>query len=286
MPKDSIVEDLSGRLPNKFAKDLLIGAVKALKQTDNPARALQFAATQRRLIDYVLATLARDADVMKCGWFKQEKDRPGPTRRQRALYTCRGGLTDAFIKDRLGIDPDELHTELSTVFKTLDEQTHLEEEKVLGDVEVEEFADNAMSVFVEVFDTMDEISERISSALEKELHGEAMSAFINETIGELDILAGHYSTDIVWIEEAKVISLNADSIQCEITGTVDVTLLYGPKTDQAELKDNFPYQCTTFAPASDPTNFDSSKTTMKVDTTSWFDDGETEKEEKDEREDY
>lgn len=285
MPNDSIVEDLSGRLPSQFAKDLLIGAVKALEQTDNPARVLQFAATQRRLIDYVLAAMARDADVMKCGWFKQEKDRPGPTRRQRALYTCRGGLTDAFLKDRLGIDPDKLHAELSTVFKTLDEQTHLEEKKVLNDAEIEEFADNAMSVFVEVFETMDEMTGRISSALEKELHGEAMSAFINETIGELDILAGHYSTDIVWIEEAKVISLNADSIECEVTGSVDVTLLYGPKTDQAEIKDSFPYQCTTVAPASDPTNFDSSKTTMKVDTTSWFDDGETE-EEKDGKEDY
>ncbi len=274
MSDATILEDLSGCLPNRFAKDLLVGAVKALEQKDNPARALQFAATQRRLIDYVLGSMARDRDVMKCAWFKQEKELPGPTRRQRALYTCRGGMSDAFIKDRLGIDPDTLRSELSKVFKTLDEQTHLEESRVMANDEIEAFADNAMSVLIDVFDTMDEIAERISSAVAKELHGEAMSVFISKTIGELDILAGHYSTDIVWIDDAKVLSIDADTIEYEVTGSVDVTLLYGPQSDRAEIKENFPYKCTTVAPSSDPTNFDSSRTDMKVDNGSWFDDGE------------
>ena len=122
--------------------------------------------------------------------------------------------------------------------------------------EIEEFADNAMDALVNVFDTVDEINEKITDAVSKELHGEAMSAFINETIGELDILAGHYETGAVWIDEAKVLSINADSIEYEVTGSVDVTLLYGSKSDRAEIKENFPYKCTTVAPASDPTNFD------------------------------
>jgi hypothetical protein len=40
-----------------------------------------------------------------------------------------------------------------------------------------------------------------------------MSAFINETIQELDEIAGRYETGFVWLEEVKVLSLDADMIR-------------------------------------------------------------------------
>jgi hypothetical protein len=43
---------------------------------------------------------------------KQDKKVEGPTRRQRALYTCRGGLTDAFLKETLKLNPCHLHAEI------------------------------------------------------------------------------------------------------------------------------------------------------------------------------
>lgn len=77
----------------------------------------------------------------------------------------------------------------------------------------------------------------------------------------------------MWIEEAKVLSLDADTIRYHIDGSVDVTLLYGSRSDGAEIEEDFPYQCTTTASAADPTKFDSSNTEMKVDTSSWHGDG-------------
>ena len=50
-----------------------------------------------------------------------------------------------------------------------------------------------------------------------------MSAFINETIQELDEIAGRYETGFVWLEEVKVLSLDADMIRDQIKGSVDVT---------------------------------------------------------------
>jgi hypothetical protein len=88
-------------LPDDFSRNMLDGALKALGHADNPVRAHQFAVTLRELMDHVLEVMAPTADVARCPWFKQETDRDGPPRRQRALYTCRGGLTDDFLKSRL-----------------------------------------------------------------------------------------------------------------------------------------------------------------------------------------
>jgi hypothetical protein len=270
MPDEALLNNLRRRLPDDFSHKMLDGALKALGQTDNPVRAHQFAATHRELMDHVLGLMAPTADVMRCPWFKQQKDRDGLTRRQRALYTSRGGLTNDFLRNRLKIKPEDLHRDFSEAFQKLNDQTHVRPTTVLSDADdIEDFANNVIGALDGVFDAIDEVKETITKAIIRELHGEAMSAFVKETIAELDEIAGHYNTGAVWIEEAKVLSLDADRIQYHIEGNVDVTLLYGSGSDGAEIDEDFPYKCTTTAPASDPTKFDSSKTKMKVDTSSW-----------------
>lgn len=281
MPDEALLESLRRRLPDDFSHKMLDGALKALGKADDPVGAHQFAATMRELMDHVLEAMAPTADVMRCPWFKQDKDREGPTRRQRALYTCGGGLTDDFLKKRLKIKPEDLHRGFSEPFQELNKQTHLRPDTVLSNAEeIEEFANNVISALDGVFDAIGEIKETITNAINNELHGEAMSVFVRETIAELDEIAGRYSTGIVWIEEAKVASLDADSIKYHMTGSVDVTLLYGSGSDGAQIDENFPYECTTTAPASDPIRFDTSKTEMKVDTSSWHGDDEVEVAEK------
>jgi hypothetical protein len=61
-----------------------------------------------------------------------------------------------------------------------------------------------------VFEAIDDVKETITEAIIGELHGEAMSVFIRETIAELDEISGRYETGIVWVEEAVVASLTAD----------------------------------------------------------------------------
>jgi hypothetical protein len=204
MPDEALLESLR-RLSDNFSHKMLDGALKALGKADDPVGVHQFAATMRELMDHVLEAMAPTGDVMRCLWFKQDKEREGPTRRQRALYTCRGGLTDDFLKNRLKIKPQELHGGFSEAFQELNKQTHLRADTVLSSAdEIEEFANNVIGALDGVFDAIDELKETATNAINKELHGEAMSVFVRETIAELDIIAGHYNTGAVWIDEATV----------------------------------------------------------------------------------
>ena len=115
MPDDAL-QRLRQRLPDKFSDDMLDSALQVLGQSGNKMRAHQFAATLREMFSHILEHMSPDADVMRCPWFKQDKDLPGPTRRQRALYTCRGGLTDDFLKKTLNLNPKDLHSEFSNSF--------------------------------------------------------------------------------------------------------------------------------------------------------------------------
>jgi Predicted pPIWI-associating nuclease len=125
MPNEALLQSLRHRLPDQFSHDALNGALHVLGQADNKMRAHQFASTLRELIGHVLGVLAPTAEVMHCSWFKQDKGVPGPTRRQRALYTCRGGLTDAFLKDILKLKPGDLHRQFSDAFQELNKRTHV-----------------------------------------------------------------------------------------------------------------------------------------------------------------
>jgi hypothetical protein len=64
----------------------------------------------------------------------------------------------------------------------------------------------------------------------------------------------------------------SDTIEYHVNGSVDVSLLYGGNSDGAEIKESFPFTCMTIASARDPVDFDSEKTEMKVDTSSWHGD--------------
>ena len=119
------------RLPDDFSKRQLDGALMVLTQENNPARAHQSASSFRELTSHVLEKLAPDAEVTRCAWFKQDKNVQGPTRRQRALYACRGGLTDDFLKSKLGIKPADLHSGLGPAVQELNKRTHVRPETEL-----------------------------------------------------------------------------------------------------------------------------------------------------------
>ncbi|WLA85206.1 hypothetical protein [Bradyrhizobium elkanii] len=166
MPSQELINKVRSRLPDNFSRRQLDGALVVLTQENNPARANQSASSFHELTAHVLELMAPDADVMRCQWFKQDKNVEGPTRRQRALYTCRGGLTDAFRKDKLGIKPGTLHSGLGPAFQELNKRTHVRPETELKtEEEIEEFAENALVALDDLFETIDEMKDRVATAL-------------------------------------------------------------------------------------------------------------------------
>jgi hypothetical protein len=73
-------------------------------------------------------------------------------------------------------------------------------------------------------------------------------------------------------DEASVVEIGAEYIHYRITGTVDVELHYGGKSDPAQIDENFPFTCTIVARVDEPFKFIDEMTVMKVDTSSWFGD--------------
>jgi hypothetical protein len=279
MPDDELVKQLEARLQDDFSRDLLRGALAALAQENVATRAQHFSVSMRDLSDHMLKQLAPDDEAVKaCAWYEQHPKVPGPTRRQRAFYVSRGGLTDAFLKEGLKLDPNEFHAEIGPAFNELNKRTHLKPDTVITDpAELETLANETIGALLEIFDVTEDVRAEIISCIEEHLYDEAIGAFINETIDSLDLIAGHYETGGVLYDEMRVISIDADTIRYEITGSVDVSLHYGTGSDSATIEENFPYTCTTAASTAEPLKLLSAQTEMKVDTSSWH--GESDEDE-------
>jgi hypothetical protein len=272
MPNDAVVQSVRHRLPDDAHTQMFDGAVSALA-SENKLRAQHFAVTMRELFGHVLSSRVSDKEVQKCAWYKQDEGANGPTRRQRALYLSRGGLTDDFIRDTLDLDPDEFHQEIGKAFKELSKYTHARPDAIpTEDIEIGEFADQAIRCFAEVFDVIDDVRRNIEGCIQPSLQDEAASVFIQETIENLDIIASNYTTEGVLFDEASVLEIGAEFIRYRVNGTVDVELQYGGKSDPVQIDETFPFECTLGAGIGDPFNFLGDMTTMEVDTSSWHGD--------------
>jgi len=166
MPDEGLVKRLEGRLQDDFSRDLLRGALAALSQDNVATRAQHFSVSMRDLSDYMLKQLAPDDDRVKaCPWYEQHPKVQGPTRRQRALYASRGGLTDSFLKDALKLDPKEFHAEIGPAFNELNKRTHLKPDTVITDpTELEGLANETIGALLEIFDVTEDAAPKLSAA--------------------------------------------------------------------------------------------------------------------------
>lgn len=251
---------------------MLDDALKALAG-DNRRRAQHFAVTMRELFGHVLSSRAPNDAVRGCSWYKQEEGTHGPTRRQRALYLSRGGLPDDFIRNTLQLDPDLFHQELKDAFDELNKNAHVRPNSAPSSPEeIENFANRVIGSFDEMFDVIADVRHEIEQAIEQRLRDEAASVFIRETIDNLDILAGNYTTEGVLFDETSVTEIGSDFIRYRVTGTVDVQLHYGGRSDPVQMDENFPFTCTIAARTTEPFRFLEDRTEMQVDTSSWHGD--------------
>jgi hypothetical protein len=274
MPNDALVQSVRRRLPDDDHAQMLDSALLALAG-DNKLRAQHFAVTMRELFGHLLSSQVTDEEVRQCSWYKQEEGTRGPTRRQRALYLSRGGLSDDFIQNTLTLDPEGFDQEIGRAFNELSKNTHARPNTAPTEpAKIEEFADRVISCFDEMFDVIADVRHEIESRIELRLQDETASTFIRETIENLDIIAGNYTTEGVLFDETAVLEIGSEFIRYRVTGSVDVELQYGGKSDPVQIDQTFPFTCTIAAKVSDPFNFLSDMTAMEVDTSSWHGDGQ------------
>ncbi len=86
-----------------------------------------FSYALRELLRHVLHRLATDKQVKACSWFKADKTaRGGITRAQRATYAIQGGLSDAFVSKKLGINIASVRQQILEAIDVLNKHTHIE----------------------------------------------------------------------------------------------------------------------------------------------------------------
>ena len=271
MPDNEKLEELRSRLSPGLQRELLDGAGLVLAQTNNPVRAHLFAAGLRELFGLTLETLAPDDSVTKCDWYEPVPNTSGPTRRQRALYATRGGLSDEFIREKLDIDLDELHTGIGKAFLDLNKRTHVRLDTHLSKPdEIEAFANEQVAALLDIFQTMDELRARLTDAIEESLHDEAVESMINETILSLDEISAKYAIEGVWVSGTEVTSIDTEFVRYEMEGSVDVQLNWGDRRDGASIDKSFPFKCEAAASVEDPTAFISDMTSVSIDTRGWY----------------
>lgn len=275
----SVEDILERRLEGEFEKALFAAARENLVDLKNPLRFNNFAYAMRELIRNVLARLAPDGEVFGCSWFKEETGRPrGISRRQRVYYAVQGGLSDAYLRDELGLEISDIHVKLRDSVDNLSKYTHIEEATFNLDADrISHHVTETFTAVVDLFQTIDECRRVLVEALTEHIDSSVVDAAISETIGSIDELATHHSVEEVSTDDVYVVQIDASFIRFIAEGTVTCVLQWGSNSDVrrgdgATLDEDFPFSCVLTSPVDEPSAVVADEGAFSVDTSSWRDD--------------
>ena len=234
---------LEDRLPDQFSKDLLAGSLMVANNRNNPVRLHLAAAGLRELFGHILHADAPDGEVRACTWFKQEPNTQTVTRRQKAIYSTQGGLSDAFV-EQLGLDVAHLHRAAIRSIEALNKATHVRPDTLVNDeAAIKSFIDEALAALEGLLVSFSEGRSAVKEALVDDVYRAMSNALIEQTFDDIDSLAGKgYEID-PWIDEAEIEieALRSQVIVVRFSGVANVTLHYGSKHDAAEIQHDFPF---------------------------------------------
>jgi hypothetical protein len=274
---DDLLVALKPLAPDEFSRLVIEGARHALVATGNPLRLNFFSTATRILFEHMMDTLAPLDQVMRSPWFKPEKSDGKPTRDQRIGFAVKGGLDDAFVKDKLGVDVAPLRRKLTKAVDALSKHVHGREYTVVLDVakqDTEALATiEALGNFLKIYH---DCRSAILEPIQEELDDAAVNSFISDTLIEVDELATHHSVEEVYVEQTIVKAIGPDTITYQAKGSISVVLQWGSNSDLArgdgaELPQSFPIECTFEVPLEDPWELSDAKTIYGVDTSKWRD---------------
>lgn len=273
------VKNLSHQLSGEFQKKLLAASIQSLEDMSNPLSFNNFCAGYRELVRHVLSDLAPDAEIKACSWYVPDTtSRTGITRAHAITYLLQGGLPSAYVTGTLEIDIVEEKKELISAIKKLNKYTHVNEgtfgiEASLASAEAVLAIDSLSSVL----GLANDCRAQLARALEAQIHNEVVALAISETIGAVDELATHHCVNGIDVEDVTVTKVGSEFIHLRASGTIGVELQWGSNSDLrrgegATGNDSFPFSCELQSHVEDPAELEAIEGTLRVDTSSWWDD--------------
>ncbi|MDR5905659.1 hypothetical protein [Franzmannia qiaohouensis] len=260
-----------------FQSDLLTAAFDNL-EVRGALRFNNFAYSLREFLRHILHEAAPAEEVKKCPWFKPEKSATGGiTRSHRAKYAIQGGLSDQFLKKKLGIvEVDDVLKNLVEAQNVLSKYTHIGPDTFnVSDVEArkltEDCLDAATSYVEQVFDCRRSVRDSLMEHVDQHL----IDRIVSDGIDEIDEIATHGWTDGHWIEEVWVEDIRSTSVLVSVEGTVEVGLQYGSDGDVKRdmgvvTSDSFPFRASILVKMKAPLGEFASVESLNVNTDSFY----------------
>jgi len=280
---NELTHRVRGHFKLDLQREIFDVAVKGFDQEDSPLRLKNFAFALRELGRIWLEQLAPNEKIRACEWFEQNTDlreEGGVTRAQRAKYAVQGELHDEFVLKQLHIDVQSTVKEYLALIDELSKYGHNIEESFDIPAETAELeAIRALETFDQLSGLIQERHDSLLSSAADAAKDALTDELFSEVNEELDRLSTHSSVEDVHLEELLILSLAPDRILYQGTGSVDVRLQYGSDSDVARddgavMRDSYPLQCSFEADTSDPLSISVVGRSLKIDTDSFYDDGQ------------
>ncbi|MFC0299550.1 hypothetical protein ACFFIS_01705 [Virgibacillus soli] len=275
---DDLFKSILNQLDKEFHKDIINSSIVILDTPGIHTRFSNFATNMRELTREVFHTLAPDHEVMECQWYEKETNEGEAdiTRIQRMTYAIKGGLSNEFIQDELGIDFKDITKQLNKVIRTLNKYTHINEKVYYRDEkDGYEMVERTLSAFDNFLKTIKDIRSIILRKLEERLYNEVSDALMDDLIQEIDILATHYLIEDVWLGTVIVNKITASNIFIDIQGSVDIEHQYGSdgdykRGDGIRIDSSYPFQVPLILDINYPLEISIEPYQIEVDNSSFY----------------
>ena len=264
---------------SQFEGDLYEAACLNLQDRRNKLRFNNFAYAMRELAGHTLARLAPDAEVKKCVWWsaKAEGETHQVTRIERAVYATQGGLSNFYVRKRLGLDFAESHLELRDAIKRLSDYTHIKPDVFgMSDEETDRLAAETTEAVAGLMAAIQECRAAVADRLSDAITDAAIQQILGESLDAVDELATHYFVEEVYVDSHEVTGITAEAVHFRASGTIGVTLPWGSNTDVRngdglEMDESFDFTCELVCetPNPDPGTLEYVENSVLVDTRDW-----------------
>ncbi|PFZ10354.1 hypothetical protein COL60_10675 [Bacillus pseudomycoides] len=274
---DLALSILSG-LKNDFQKDIFESAMELLKAPNIKTKFSNFATNIRELTRVVFHTLAPDKEVENCEWYEKEtpEGKEDFTRVQRMTYAIKGGLSNQFIEEELGINFNEVTSKLNQVIQRLNKYTHINEKVYYrGDEAGYEMVEKTLVAFNDFLKTIDDCKTLIVHELEGKLYNQVSDLLTNDVIQEIDILATHYLIEAIILDSITVSKITSSNLFINVYGSVDVEHQYGSdgdfrRGDGIRLDSSYPFSISLVLDVNEPLEVSIDPDEIQVDNSSFY----------------
>lgn len=198
-----------------------------------PLRFNNFSYALRELLRHVLHRLATDEKVRECSWFKPDKNaKGGITRAHRATYAIQGGLSDAFVSKKLGIDIVTVRSDLLYAIDVLNKHTHIEPSTfAINKTDTRRLATECLETTQYFMEQIITCRSEVAAALADAIDQHLINHVVSETINSIDELATHHYIEDIYVGDIDVIDIGPQNIELKIDGTIECELQYGSGSD-------------------------------------------------------